>query len=101
MQQKIKKIIKEKLNEMDQIANEKFIESRTIEIFKYKLNETINENYEVNMLELKDYIDTEVNKLLRSYNYYNFHGLVHYTKFNSKAEKGLHKLLGWGSEEEK
>lgn len=101
MQQKIKKIIKEKLNEIDQIANEKFIDSRTFNVFKAKLNEIINENYEVNMLEVKDYIDIEIEKLLRSYNYYNFHGLVHYTKFNSKAEKGLHKLLGWGSEEEK
>lgn len=97
MQKKVKQIIKEKLNEIDKLANEKFIDSRAFNVFKAKLNEIINENYEVNMLEVKDYIDIEIEKLIRSYNYYNFHGVVHYTKFNSQAEKELHKLLGWGT----
>lgn len=94
MEKKIIKTIDKKLNQMDKLANEKFIDLEKFKLFKTKLNEFISKKYETTTLEIKDCIDIEVVKLIKNYNYYNFNGTMCYTKPNSKAEKELYKFLG-------
>lgn len=72
-----KQIIEEIIKSLDQLANDKIINIKFVQMFKCKLKQLINEDYEHVSRKVEKYINKKIKNLIKNYYYsYRFKSFI-------------------------
>lgn len=72
-----KQIIEKTIKSLDQLANDKIINIKFMQMFKCKLKQLINEDYEDVSRKVEKYINKKIKNLIKNYYYsYRFKSFI-------------------------